>query len=498
MRARVARGHAQLLRPLLLLAAVSAACSGGTPNGEDAPRPTEVIPNAGYATTPIAVKINGSHFLAQARQQAGGGAATLDTRHRAWLGEQELEDVTWVSTVELTATVPAGLAVGVHRLTVENALGERGTLEGAFMVLSGSSLSATVATNQASVSTEQEFQLTLTVANDGSADVIDLAIGTPIPSSSDGAEATLTPGSAPTAPATLAAGASQSFTWTYRATKTGHLTATVGATGKDALSGAPLTATPPAAAQVTVQTPPDLRAELSIPQFVPVSSQAESKDFTVTMTVTNSGGAGAVDVTPTAPSVVAGSSATARLKTGTGATPASAAVPAGQSVTFAWTYTADMAIGSLRLSGGATGKDANSGAAVTAPVATSNTAHVGNAAIIATIESPPAHAVTDQSFDVKVRFENPGSLAVSSFRPETPAIASSPDRTKVTVTGPTPTVAPGAALGTGPANAVELTWNVSTSVAGRLVIIFTALGFDGSQAQPIEGSATATIDVVSP
>lgn len=481
-----------LLSPLLLLALLSAACSGGSP--AETPQPTEIVPNAGYSTAPIAVEIHGSRFLARATQQADGGAPALDTRHRAWLGDVELQDVIWVSTTALTATVPAGLPVGAQELTVESALGVRGTLDAAFTVLSAPSLSATVAVERTTVSEGQTFHLTLTVANDGSADVTDLALGSPNLSSSDGAEANAS-GTAPSAQATLAAGSSQTFTWTYVATKAGHLAATVGATGKDALFGETLTATPPAAAQVTVQTPPDLRAELSIPPSLAVSRTGVSNDFTVTVTIANDGGADALDVTPSAPAVVAGSTAAASLKAGTGATPASATVTAGHSVTFAWTYTAGTAIGSLQLSGGATGKDANSGATVTAAAAASNSAQVGNAAIIVTIKSAPAQAAIGQDFPVVVTFHNPGTDNVTTFRLSDPSV-SSPDPTEVTLTGPSP--APPDPLQAGQNHAIDLTWTATTSVPGRLAITFTAIGRVGATTQAISGTATATIEVASP
>ncbi len=479
-RDRVARAHTPSLRPLLLLALLSAACSGTAPS-EESPRPTEVVPNAGYSTAPTAVEIHGSRFLAQATLPSGGGSPTLDTRHRAWLDDAELQEVTWVSTTTMTATVPSGLSPGPHGLTVQNALGERGTLDAAFTVLSAPSFSATIAADRTTASVGQTFKLTLTVANNGSSDVTSLALGTPALTWTDGGAATPS-GAAPSPPATLAVGGRQSFTWTYQATSAGHLSATVSATGRDARSGAALTATPPSPAQVAIQKVPDIRAALSIPPSV-----AAGKDFTVTMTVTNLGGADALAVTPATPSVVAGSAGTASLKTGTGATPASAGVPAGQAATFTWTYTAGATTGSLQLSGGATGKDANSGAVVTAPTATSNSTWVGKGAIAVKITSSPAHAAVGQVFAVEVTFSNPGTANVTGFS----AAAPSPDPTKVTVTGPTP-----AALATlTTTQPQKLSWNVSTSVAGRLAITFLATGLDSGTSHQINVSATATIDV---
>jgi hypothetical protein len=97
---------------------LSGASCGSSPPG-NAPAPTAVVPNAAYATAPTAVEISGKRFLAKGTQPSGGGGPTVDSQHRAWLGDTELAEVTWVSTEKLTATVPAGLPLGAQKLTVD-------------------------------------------------------------------------------------------------------------------------------------------------------------------------------------------------------------------------------------------------------------------------------------------------------------------------------------------------------------------------------------------
>ena len=59
------------------------------------------------------------------------------TQPTAYLGATALEDVRWVSTTTLEATVPWGLDPGVYTVTVENPGGESGSVADAFTVTQG-------------------------------------------------------------------------------------------------------------------------------------------------------------------------------------------------------------------------------------------------------------------------------------------------------------------------------------------------------------------------
>ncbi len=64
----------------------------------------------------------------------GTGFTALPT---VTLGSTLLEDINWVSSTRLEATVPWGMAPGVYALTVENPGGDSGSLTGAFTVTHG-------------------------------------------------------------------------------------------------------------------------------------------------------------------------------------------------------------------------------------------------------------------------------------------------------------------------------------------------------------------------
>ena len=122
------------LRALALLTAVLAAC--GDRRAALPPRPLGIEPSVAYGSVPTAAVIRGDGFYVRGVQVASGGSH-VETRHRAWLGAVELADVAWLDEHTLHAVVPAGLPAGRYDLTVENALGDRGSIPGAFRALGG-------------------------------------------------------------------------------------------------------------------------------------------------------------------------------------------------------------------------------------------------------------------------------------------------------------------------------------------------------------------------
>ena len=343
---------------------VTAACSAAL-DGADQPHPTGVVPDRAPSAEPVQVVIQGTGFLASAKQASSGGAPTLDTTQRAWLGEVELGAVTWIDPQTVQAVVPAGLAPGQYDLTVQNALGERGSLQAAYTVLTPGSLAGVLSTGNLTVSVGQQLAFTLTLTNSGETDVTKIAFSTPAVATTDGGGARLT-GAGPTPPDAMAPGEQRKFTWSYEATSAGHVSFSVGATGIDGASGDVVDATIAALAPVLIQQPAALVAVMGVPPSVVAGT-----DFTVTMTVTNTGGALARGVTAGTPSLSGTpSAATATLKAGP--EPASADIASGASAVFAWAYTAGSKGGTLSLVGTALGNDANAGTAViaTTPVAT--------------------------------------------------------------------------------------------------------------------------------
>ncbi|MBU7012514.1 MAG: hypothetical protein HXS46_17675 [Theionarchaea archaeon] len=182
-----------------------------------------------------------------------------------------------------------------------------------------------------------------------------------------------TPGSA-----NIPGGTSATFSWTYTCNSGangGTITFSGNATGTDANSGSPITSNTDSAT-VTVQTPANL-----ISLLVATPAVVKPGDtITVTMTVQNTGQAGALNVTPSA-LTVAGTGTVTLIS---GPVPASINIPGLSAQTFTWTYKA-IGNGTVTFSGNAIGTDANSGAVVISPVVASNTV------IIRTANPTPAN-----------------------------------------------------------------------------------------------------------
>jgi photosystem II stability/assembly factor-like uncharacterized protein len=119
-------------RSRFFIPALAAAPDGGvkalTPT---TPTVTAVDPSMNPNNIDTPVVIRGSNFTATI-----SGTVILTTP-TAYLGDQALMDVIWVSTTTLSATVPWGLIPEVYSLTVVNHDGVSATLQNAFTVTNG-------------------------------------------------------------------------------------------------------------------------------------------------------------------------------------------------------------------------------------------------------------------------------------------------------------------------------------------------------------------------
>lgn len=444
-----------------------------------APRPTSVEPGTGYGGTPTPVVIHGTDFAVRTMQPSSGGSPTLDTRYRAWLGEAELIEVAWVDSRTLRATVPAGLPAGAATLVVEGPFGRRGSLDQAFVVswLPGTALRATAAATPSTASVGQGVHLDLTVANDGTTDAVEVTPEPPAPSSADGAAAVLLDGPSPPSVASLRPGQAATFAWTWQATAPGSLSFDVRASGRDVFSGQTVAVVPPAPARTTVQRAAALSATLGVPATV----QADS-DFAVTMAVANSGEAAALAVSPSALAVESGSAAVvAKL----GPSPPLADVPGGGSVTFVWIYGAGPTSGAVQLSGEATGRDANSGAAVGTGRVISTPVTVGRGGLVADLAVSPAAVAVGLPISLALRLVNPGNVAVTDIAPAVPTVSGTGAATLSA--GPTPA----SIASLGPSEVGTFTWSYTASAAGQLGFAASASGTDGASGASV--SATASL-----
>ncbi len=146
----------RLLRLVTIAALAAGACSGSSSSSDNTPGHLTVDPKQGYSSAEVATVITGTGFLAKVTVPQGGGTPTFDTQHHAFIGDRALTKVTWQSTTKLNATVPKDLAPGKYDLTVENALGNRGTAKAAYEVLETPVFSATAVVDHPSVNVGHE------------------------------------------------------------------------------------------------------------------------------------------------------------------------------------------------------------------------------------------------------------------------------------------------------------------------------------------------------
>lgn len=341
---------------------------------DHSPRIDALTPAGGPSGEAAAVTIHGSGFFARAVQSASGGPVSVDTTHRAWLDGVELGGVAWVDEGTLRATIPAGLALGPHELTVENARGGRASRADAWTVIVPAVLGVEAHLSRTTASTGQALSLELTMSNTGGADAHAVAVSVAV--SGAGGVAL---GALPAA-VELPPGSSVAQSLPLTAATPGAVVLSVTAAGTEAFSGRALSAAA-APATLTVQARATLAVALSIPSTITAGS-----NFPVTMLLLNDGDAAAVGVAPGALSMVAGSTGT--LASLTGPTPAAADVPGHGSATFTWLARLQGS-GTVQLEGGASGTDANDGGPVVGAAERSNVG--GQGAEVVQLASNPGN-----------------------------------------------------------------------------------------------------------
>ncbi len=119
------------LTPGNVTADASAAAPTDTEPSFGTPSVNGVTPASAPNDLDTAIVITGTGFT------AGLSGTLVVTSPAAYLGSTILEDVSWVSTTTLHATVPWGLEPGVYTPTVVNPDGGKGSLSSAFTVTQG-------------------------------------------------------------------------------------------------------------------------------------------------------------------------------------------------------------------------------------------------------------------------------------------------------------------------------------------------------------------------
>lgn len=348
------------LRPptaaLALALALAAGCARETSHAP--PVPLSLAPATGSAHRPVPVIIRGEGFHVRAVQDLSAGAR-VESTFRAWLGETSLEQVEWVDEHTLQAVVPAGIAPGVHPLTIEDPFGQRGARDGVYeATLAPSALGAGFVDLPASVNVGQPFVATVELVNQGQATVL----GATVEISAAGAE----PG-APPAPVDVPGGESRRVSRTFTASAAGVVALAATATGLDALTGSAVSCTA-VSASLPALVPATLTAWFELaPQLVPGALQ-------LTLFVANPGGAAALSVTP---GLLLATGVPVTIGT---APPPVAELAGGETTSFVWPLRAD-AMGRLDVSTVITAVDANDGRPL--QVVASAAAEVREAALLA-------------------------------------------------------------------------------------------------------------------
>lgn len=318
--------------PGLLLLLLLAACGSADGGRGPAPVPRSIDPSTGFTGQPTAVRIDGDNFLVR---PVGG---QVDDRHRAWLDDLELGDVTWIDAHTLGATVPAEITPGSKALTVENAFGRRGTLAGAYTAVELPAALAAAASVDGSpgvVGVGQALTLLLVASNPGGApaEVTSLAV-TPV-------EAGCGAPTPPT-PQAVAGGRSITFAFTCAPATPGSFAPVLEVGGRDARSGGPLGAAATLAPALTVQAPAALTAAVgAVPTSLGLGQATE-----VTFYVTNGAGAPTATVDAVTPWLAGSGGATCSAVPHAG----NVSIAAGATWSAGWTCSAT-GVGELLLGG---------------------------------------------------------------------------------------------------------------------------------------------------
>jgi len=332
-------------------------------------------------------------------------------------------------------------------------------------------LRASLAVTPATASNGQQLTVVMTVTNTGGNLIDNISPGLAV--GPGGGIVSLAGGPSPAPPATLNPGNSTSFTWTFATSGAGPVVFTATAMGQDAVTLDWMQAV--ASATAMVQGAAALEGHLAAPLLA-----CDGSVVTVTLTVTNTGEAAALDISAT---VFVSGTPTAEFVSGPGPL---TILAGGDSATLSWTFTLGGS-GLLTFSGQAWGFDANSLNSVTTGVVMATAIDVGNPAKLA-----PSLALSTTSMLIgewlilDLTVTNNGSGDASGV---VPSIAVSPAGAPVElILGPTP---PGpVTVATGASQTFSWTW--SSSGGGR--VIFTASASGADFCKPVVVSATAAVD----
>ncbi|MBL8955585.1 MAG: hypothetical protein JNK82_32720 [Myxococcaceae bacterium] len=255
-------------------------------------------------------------------------------------------------------------------------------------------LGMTASTTPAIVSVGQKITLTVTVMNSGEATATQVVPTTPVLTGAGFAVLEQSPN-----PADIAGAAAADFTFVYLATDSGPVSFEVGVEAVDTLHDLELKAGPTTASVII-----ESAAMLMVESLQAPAAANVGEELTVKMLVTNGGHARATTVKPETLVLTGTGAATLVL----GPEPVSADLAQGETATFTFRYRATAA-GSLVLSGGARGTDANSSLEVVAESMSSATVQLETPAKLEVVATLPAQLQRGMTVVGTVRVTNTGT-----------------------------------------------------------------------------------------
>jgi hypothetical protein len=375
----------------------------------------------------------------------------------------------------VTVTIPAATAAGDYtvRATVE---GLSADLVDALTVHEPAALSVTVTPSPTTVSEDDAFTLTVTVANDGATDATAVAPDTP--TLGGAGSATLVSGPVPTS-ADIAVGESTSFTFNYTGDGAGDVTLALRARGTNQYSGREVVSDEVTSTPVLVEVPATLSASFTTPARVSIG-----QTFTISMDVTNDGESTATGVAPIL-QAPAGAGALTQVD---GPTPATADLATGQSQTFTYNYTATSS-GDVTITGRADGTDSVSLDTVTSGDVTTNAITVEDAASLTATWTAQGFATVNQMLQVTLDVANGGAAAAVDVTPDTPQVIVSGGAAAIAGAPPAAQTIPG-----GESRTFNFTYTVGPNT-GSIVLSTAARGDDANSGLEV-ASPTASSDPI--
>ncbi|MGQ0505212.1 MAG: hypothetical protein ACT4TC_07805, partial [Myxococcaceae bacterium] len=359
-------------------------------------------------------------------------------------------------------------------------------------VLAPSALVVTSLTAPTTLQRGQTFSVSVGVRNTGGAPANNVLPSPSPPSATTTGGVAVSLTSAPPTGITIAAGATGTFTYSFRESGggAGDLRFTTGATGTDSGSGLAVSANATQSNQVTVVAPP----QLVIDSVSAPSKISRGQAFQASVTVRNAGGAQASNVRPTL--VIAGSGSAAAS---TATLPTAVTLAGAARATFTFDVVENGAgSGSVRLDASATGTNATTGAALTAPVNSGSSISVETAAALRiSTFTHPVSISRGSTFAVSMTVLNTGQATATNVLP-----VPSPPTAVVggSVQVATSTSVTAATLLGGAQQTFTWTYVESGTGAGSVAFNASARGIDDNSKTTVSAAAstTAPAQVLSP